>query len=83
MCAGAVGGVALWTSTFPADVIKSRIQINNLNGSMLSVGSDILRKEGILAFYNGLLPSVLRTIPATATLFLVFEYTKKVLADKF
>lgn len=83
MIAGAVGGITLWTTTFPADVIKSRIQINNLKGSMLMVGSDILRKEGVLAFYNGLLPSVLRTIPATATLFLVYEYTKKVLAEKF
>lgn len=82
MIAGAVGGITLWTTTFPADVIKSRIQINNLKGSMLMVGSDILRKEGVLAFYNGLLPSVLRTIPATATLFLVYEYTKKVLAEK-
>ncbi|XP_065365330.1 mitochondrial ornithine transporter 1-like [Calliphora vicina] len=82
MCAGAFGGIVLWTTTFPADVIKTRIQINNLKGTMLSVGSDILRKEGILAFYNGLLPSILRTVPATATLFLVYEYTKKVLADK-
>ncbi|XP_017486998.1 PREDICTED: mitochondrial ornithine transporter 2 [Rhagoletis zephyria] len=79
MIAGAVGGVMLWTSIFPADVIKSRIQVQNLNRGMLSVGLDILRKEGIWALYNGLLPSVLRTIPATATLFVVYEYTKKTL----
>lgn len=79
MLAGAVGGVTLWTSIFPADVIKSRIQINNLNRSMTSVGLEILRTEGVLALYNGLLPSVIRTIPATATLFVVYEYTKKIL----
>uniref|UniRef100_A0A1A9WNG3 Mitochondrial ornithine transporter 1 n=1 Tax=Glossina brevipalpis TaxID=37001 RepID=A0A1A9WNG3_9MUSC len=77
MFAGAVGGVTLWTSIFPADVIKSRIQVNNLKRSMTSVGLEIFRTEGTLALYNGLLPSVLRTIPATATLFLVYEYTKK------
>ncbi|KAH8418965.1 hypothetical protein KR222_010594, partial [Zaprionus bogoriensis] len=77
MIAGAVGGVCLWTSTFPADVIKSRIQVKNLNEGMLSVGADIVRREGVLALYRGLLPSVLRTIPATATLFVVYEYTKK------
>ncbi|KAM7350379.1 mitochondrial ornithine transporter 1-like [Cochliomyia hominivorax] len=82
MCAGAVGGITLWTTTFPADVIKSRIQINNLKGSMLTVGSEIVKKEGFLALYSGLLPSILRTIPATATLFLVYEYTKKILAVK-
>ncbi|XP_030381848.1 mitochondrial ornithine transporter 1 [Scaptodrosophila lebanonensis] len=79
MLAGAVGGVCLWTSTFPADVIKSRIQVKNLNASMLSVGADIVRREGFAALYRGLLPSILRTIPATATLFVVYEYTKKAL----
>lgn len=79
MFAGAVGGVTLWTCIFPADVIKSRIQVNNLKRSMTSVGLEIIRKEGFMALYNGLLPSVLRTIPATATLFLVYEYTKKTL----
>ncbi|XP_030564669.1 mitochondrial ornithine transporter 1 [Drosophila novamexicana] len=79
MVAGAVGGVCLWTSTFPADVIKSRIQVKNLNEGMFSVGAEIVRREGVLALYRGLLPSVLRTIPATATLFVVYEYTKKAL----
>ncbi|XP_067641279.1 mitochondrial ornithine transporter 2 [Eurosta solidaginis] len=83
MIAGAVGGVMLWTSIFPADVIKSRIQVQNINRGMISLGLEILRKEGILALYNGLLPSVLRTIPATATLFVVYEYTKKTLHAQF
>ncbi|XP_073832844.1 mitochondrial ornithine transporter 1-like [Musca autumnalis] len=81
MLAGAIGGVTLWVSIFPADVIKSRIQVNNLKRSMTSVGLEIMRKEGFLALYNGLLPSVLRTIPATATLFLVYEFTKKTLNE--
>lgn len=46
---------------------------------MLSVGMDIVRKEGIMSLYNGLLPTVCRTIPATAVLFLVYENTKKLL----
>ncbi|XP_017869293.1 PREDICTED: mitochondrial ornithine transporter 1 [Drosophila arizonae] len=79
MIAGATGGVCLWTSTFPADVIKSRIQVKNLNEGMFTVGADIVKREGVLALYRGLLPSVLRTIPATATLFVVYEYTKKAL----
>lgn len=77
MAAGAVGGAALWTAIFPADVIKSRVQIQGLSASMLSVGMDIVKKDGVLALYNGLMPSVCRTIPATAVLFVVYEYTKK------
>ncbi|XP_040172619.1 mitochondrial ornithine transporter 1 [Anopheles arabiensis] len=79
MVAGAVGGVALWTVIFPADVIKSRIQVYSMRASMTQVGLDIFRKEGALAFYNGLLPTIVRTIPATAVLFVVYEYTKKTL----
>lgn len=77
--AGAVGGASLWIAIFPADVIKSRVQVQNISASMLSVGMDIFRKEGIMSLYNGLLPTVCRTIPATAVLFLVYENTKKLL----
>lgn len=82
MIAGAVGGVTLWVMIFPADVIKSRIQVNNSRSSMTSVGMHIYRTEGFAALYNGLLPSVLRTIPATATLFIFYEYTKKILEGR-
>lgn len=77
MMAGSVGGACLWTAIFPADVIKSRVQIQGISASMLSVGVDIVKKEGALALYNGLTPTICRTIPATAVLFLVYEYTKK------
>lgn len=50
---------------------------------MLSVGLDICRKEGALSLYNGLLPTVCRTVPATAVLFLVYEYSKKLMLQIF
>lgn len=81
--AGAVGGTALWTAIFPADVIKSRVQIQGISASMLSVGADIVRKEGIMSLYNGLTPTICRTIPATAVLFLVYEYSKKLMHEIF
>ena len=83
MVAGAAGGIVLWTVIFPADVIKSRIQINSLKTSMLSVGANIIRNEGPLALYNGLKPTLIRTIPATAVLFVVYEYSKKALTNVF
>lgn len=83
MVAGAVGGVALWTAIFPADVIKSRIQVQSLTHSMTRVGMEIFRKEGFLALYNGLQPTIVRTIPATAVLFVVYEYSKKLMTELF
>lgn len=82
MIAGAVGGITLWTVIFPADVIKSRIQIGNIKETMLSVGAKIIKEEGVSALYNGLKPTIVRTIPATAVLFVVYEYTKKFLTDQ-
>uniref|UniRef100_A0A1B6IJU5 Mitochondrial ornithine transporter 1 n=1 Tax=Homalodisca liturata TaxID=320908 RepID=A0A1B6IJU5_9HEMI len=76
MIAGAVGGFALWTVIFPADLVKSRIQVNCLDGTFLSVTLDIIKKEGVKALYSGLRPTLIRTIPATAVLFLVYENSK-------
>lgn len=44
---------------------------------------DIVRNEGIGALYNGLKPTLLRTVPATATLFVTYEYTKKFMHNYF
>lgn len=43
---GGIGGMTLWIMIFPADVVKSRIQINKLNQSMLFCMRDIARTEG-------------------------------------
>ncbi|XP_012287253.1 mitochondrial ornithine transporter 1 [Orussus abietinus] len=79
MVAGAVGGSVLWLVIFPADVVKSRIQVQNLQTPAPVVFKDIVRTEGIGALYNGLKPTLIRTVPATATLFLTYEYSKKLL----
>ncbi|XP_077292982.1 mitochondrial ornithine transporter 1 isoform X2 [Arctopsyche grandis] len=83
MIAGAAGGIILWTVIFPADVIKSRIQVANLNESFTEIGLQIIKKEGPLALYNGLKPTLVRTIPATAVLFVVYEYSKKYMKKIF
>ncbi|KAJ2950699.1 hypothetical protein O0L34_g8959 [Tuta absoluta] len=77
MISGAVGGLVLWTVIFPTDVIKSRMQISNEKQQFIDVTMQLVRKEGIAALYNGLKPTLVRTIPATASLFVVYEYSKK------
>ncbi|XP_014240767.1 mitochondrial ornithine transporter 1 [Cimex lectularius] len=79
MAAGAVGGVALWLVIFPADLVKSRIQVSSIDSSFYSVTLSIVRNEGVSALYNGLTPTLIRTMPATAILFLTYEYTKKLM----
>ena len=45
--AGGVAGVTLWTIIFPADVVKSRLQVSGASTPMLTVMGDILKKEGL------------------------------------
>lgn len=74
---GAVGGMVFWTLTYPIDVVKSRIQVYNDKSNLINLMMRICRTEGAGALYNGLWPTLIRTIPATATLFVVYEYSKR------
>ncbi|ESO93776.1 hypothetical protein LOTGIDRAFT_209317 [Lottia gigantea] len=81
---GGVGGASLWIVIFPADVVKSRIQIQSAGGGITPTFTStilhIFRTEGIAALYNGLGPTLVRTFPATGALFLAYETTKKYLS---
>ncbi|XP_044748225.1 mitochondrial ornithine transporter 1 [Coccinella septempunctata] len=79
MTAGGVGGALFWTSTYPIDVAKSRIQVNNNGDSLIRLIVKISKVEGLSALYHGLTPTLVRTIPATAALFVTYEYSKKFL----
>lgn len=48
--AGGIGGVAFWVAIFPADVIKSRMQISDSNDSMMSVTKKVIKVEGLYEF---------------------------------
>lgn len=73
-------------SNAPIDTIKTRIQRSSAPGSgferFKTVTSDIMRKEGFLAFYKGLTPRLLRVAPGQAVTFMVYEKVKGLL-DKF
>ncbi|XP_017772710.1 PREDICTED: mitochondrial ornithine transporter 1 [Nicrophorus vespilloides] len=79
MFAGSVGGMVFWCVTYPVDVAKSRIQVNHLTEPLHTIIIRIARTEGFSALFNGLTPTLVRTVPATATLFVTYEYTKKFL----
>ena len=76
---GLGGFSALFAQTlcYPLDTIRRRMQNKELmykNG--LDAGKQILRHEGFLSFYKGLLPNILRMVPNTAIRFAIFDYLK-------
>ncbi|XP_052000915.1 mitochondrial basic amino acids transporter [Xyrauchen texanus] len=72
--AGGLSGMASWMSTYPVDVIKSRLQADGVGGVNRYNGiSDCVRqsweREGWRAFTRGLTSTLLRAFPVNATTF--------------
>uniref|UniRef100_A0A8C6TGW8 Mitochondrial basic amino acids transporter n=1 Tax=Neogobius melanostomus TaxID=47308 RepID=A0A8C6TGW8_9GOBI len=72
--AGGMSGIASWLSTYPVDVIKSRLQadgvggVNRYNGILDCVRQSV-QKEGLRVFTRGLTSTLLRAFPVNATTF--------------
>ncbi|CAL8087140.1 unnamed protein product [Calicophoron daubneyi] len=85
---GGTGGSMFWLATFPFDVIKSRMQVGHGTASggaeggqaqnLFTVLVSILRNEGFRHLYRGLGPTLLRTFPASAALFVAVEWTREI-----
>lgn len=62
------------TATYPLQVIRSRLQRHQSRyHSMLHVLRDTLVEEGLVGFYKGLTPAILRVLPGTWITFVVYE----------
>ncbi|XP_038622337.1 mitochondrial basic amino acids transporter isoform X1 [Tachyglossus aculeatus] len=83
LLAGGMSGIVSWLSTYPVDVIKSRLQADGVRGAKQYSGIlDCVRKsyraEGWRVFTRGLTSTLLRAFPvnaatfATVTVFLMY-----------
>jgi len=79
---GALAGCMYWTVPYPIDSIKSRIQTYTEKRTIMSIFTEIMQKEGIRGFYNGLGVTLLRAAPTNAVLWLSYEYFSQVY-DKY
>ncbi|TLS27412.1 hypothetical protein PpBr36_04452, partial [Pyricularia pennisetigena] len=66
--------------TYPYQVLRSRLQNydaeNRFGRGIVGVATRLWREEGVRGFYRGLVPGVVRVLPATWVTFLVYENTK-------
>ena len=80
---GGLGGVSFWISIFPADVVKSRVQIDSQSAlakqSFPRALLTIFKTEGIAKLYSGLGPTVVRSFLATGALFVAVSQSGKFL----
>lgn len=77
--AGGCGGVMYWTTFFPADVVKTKMQVDPAFQTMgLAKGlSSVLRTGGVRALYSGWGITVVRAFPANAAIFFTYETCAK------
>lgn len=79
LLAGSIAGLAYWVPVFPCDNIKTRIQSDSLEKpkykGFFNCLAVTIKECGIKGIYRGLLPCALRSMPANAAGFLVFEET--------
>ena len=84
---GAVAGVVGQTLAYPLDLVRRRMQVMgwttqtsyDYKGGILSTMRKIVREEGVMALYRGLIPNYYKVVPAVSISFLTYEMMKDVL----
>ncbi|KAH7325014.1 mitochondrial carrier domain-containing protein [Stachybotrys elegans] len=79
---GGLAGEVLWLSSYPFDVIKSKMQTDGFGpdkkyASMRDCFATTYRAEGLRGFWKGIGPTLLRAMPVSAGTFAVVEMTMR------
>ncbi|KAG0603867.1 hypothetical protein M758_10G126900 [Ceratodon purpureus] len=81
LLAGGVAGAMFWLLVYPADVIKSTIQVDDYQNPKYSSTFDAFRKvfksQGMKGLYCGFGPAMARSVLANAVCFFVYELVRK------
>ncbi|KAF3771256.1 mitochondrial carrier [Cryphonectria parasitica EP155] len=79
--------VASVTAVYPYQVIRSRLQVDDaerkFGKGVRGVSVQLYKEAGLRGFWKGLVPAVGRTLPATCVTFLVYEWLKPHLSQRF
>ncbi|RAH45465.1 putative mitochondrial carrier protein (Ymc1) [Aspergillus brunneoviolaceus CBS 621.78] len=81
---GGLAGEVLWLSSYPFDVVKSKMQCDGFGASQqFKSMTDCFKKtyaaEGLAGFWKGIGPTLLRAMPVSAGTFAVVELTMRAL----
>ena len=73
---GGIAGEMLWLSSYPLDVVKSKMQTDGFGsarkyGTWLQCAGDMWAKEGARGFWRGIGPTLARAMPVSAGTFAV------------
>lgn len=79
---GGIAGEALWLSSYPFDVIKSKMQTDGFGKdqkypTMRSCFAQTWRADGMRGFWKGIVPTLFRAMPVSAGTFAVVEFVMR------
>ncbi|RKO92195.1 mitochondrial carrier domain-containing protein [Blyttiomyces helicus] len=87
---GGIAGVTAKCAVMPFDVVRKRLQVQGPDRNSYALGSiprynpsftrcvaQIVRHEGVLALYKGVVPGVLKAAPSSAVTFFVYGECRK------
>lgn len=88
LTAGACAGIIGMSATYPLDMVRGRLTIQEGKGKGQYTGiwhatSTIVRQEGLLALWRGWLPSVIGVVPYVGLNFAVYETSKDVILKHY
>ncbi|VVB15598.1 unnamed protein product [Arabis nemorensis] len=74
---GTISGALGATCVYPLQVVRTRMQAERTRTSMSGVFRRTISEEGYKALYKGLLPNLLKVVPAASITYMVYEAMKK------
>ncbi|KAH6637788.1 mitochondrial carnitine/acylcarnitine carrier protein [Boeremia exigua] len=82
---GGLAGEMLWISSYPFDVVKSKMQSDGFGGaqkykSMRDCFAKVWAAEGARGFWKGIGPTLLRAMPVSAGTFATVEVTMRMIS---
>ncbi|XP_078416756.1 mitochondrial adenyl nucleotide antiporter SLC25A24-A-like [Cetorhinus maximus] len=83
--AGSLAGATAQTSIYPMEVLKTRMALRK-TGQYSGIGDcikQIMKKEGLIAFYKGYIPNILGIIPYAGIDLAIYETLKKTWLTKY
>ncbi|KAJ3330813.1 hypothetical protein HDU76_004781 [Blyttiomyces sp. JEL0837] len=76
LASGAMAGCISQTCTYPMEVVRRRLQIQPVGVGVVTLCVRVWETEGVIGFWRGLVPNVVKVVPAAAVSFMTYETCK-------
>lgn len=76
---GAIAGACAETVTYPLEVVRRQLQLQQASLGMMSAFIKLIEREGVGSLFSGLIPSTLQVLPSAALSYFFYEMVKSTL----